>query len=271
MAPKKKFVRKVANVGRRGTYARQKAVGRTEAQHRESLLDAIAEWGIPRDDPDATDVAGRYAKAWGQLPSAQQGQLLRTAEEIARAEQAKLGWIATTAGPRYEHLAETAIQAARLADNLAGMFPKPWDDGGSTIGHLLAQSEPRDDGRLAIGHLIVQLDGFVDAACDANVLDRDLAVFVASQFIDRTRAGAKKPGREMIRNLAWLASHKKHFLDESTIRRYSRTGRPTHAPGFRVWKDNWALVRRVAKLTRERRDQDHAEPFRPAVRVYLDA
>ena len=238
---------------KRGGYARKELVDNRKSPQFEALLDAVSErWSVPRDDLDVRDIVSGWAKTWVQLSPERQFETLIAAETIARAEREKAAWNPKFAKDRYTGLAKKAIAAAELAEQLADLFPPPWE-------HSLAP----------IGNLINQLGQFVIDACKATVLEKDILAGVAGKRIraarPRSNVSAKVPEWEMFGDLAWLASNRRHRADLRTLRRYRDELQKTKVPGAELFKNNWPLVQRIARMIPGQRDN----AFKRAIEVHI--
>ena len=107
---------------------------RTKAQPEHHLA---RRWGLEADDLDARVITTRLDRVWRSWPLDEREKLLVTAECLAFAERQKRLWNPKENAERYRRLSQSAITAARLADELAAIFPPPWDGERVSVGSLI--------------------------------------------------------------------------------------------------------------------------------------
>ena len=225
----------------------------TLAHARHNIFDR---WELPADDLQAKDAAPRLKTIWGKWSHQRKEELLLAVEGIARAEADKHAWNPRVQRERYEHLAKSAVSAARLAEDIATLFPPPW----------------RRDQR-EIGTLVHKLDEFINAAYIATTFPaRRRSASRARNLVQRVKPATttktrRMPPWELVRDLVWLASEGKVQPSERTIRRYLDEERRAKSPATLYWRRNWDLLRRVSRLTRTQGDINQ---FARALGQYLE-
>src|SRR5262249_5642309 len=122
------------------------------------LAEAFDKWGVPQDDLHANSVAKRLTKLWTNWSHEQRRLLLKAADCVAKAEKLKLRASKTPRTQKRRHVTRCAIDAAKVAQVIARLFPPPW----------------KGD-RAPIGDVVDHLGSFMVAALRANA-DVDQAV-----------------------------------------------------------------------------------------------
>ena len=210
--------------------------------------DIFERWELPDDDLIAQNAAKRLARLWRRWSYKQKEELLLAVEGIVSAELAKQAW---NPGVRKRHqgLSQSAVAAARLAENIGTLFPPPW------------QGENQE-----IGRLVHKLFEFSRAGLDATARPaRYRLTNSAKLLVGRTRP---KAPWELLRDLVWLVSKNRCRPSERTVRRYLTEPLPK-LPVDAYWLRNWSLMNRVAQLTGTELPTD-AEHFERAARYYVD-
>jgi hypothetical protein len=145
------------------------------------------------------------------------------------------------------------VKAAKLATEIADIFPPPWE------------SEKK-----CIGDLITALFNFT-AGSSASMMPHSETFDNARLDLRETqKIIAKKTGRsywELIRDLVWLASGKMYLpLSDRTVRRYLLW--PKGSLGS-FWRHNSRLLRKLALLVP--RGVRETTPFESVARARLNA
>jgi hypothetical protein len=212
-------------------------------------------WGVKFDDPDLRiqAILENLYRVWPRFAEENRELYLRTAESIAAAEKAKVGWNPKASRERYARVAKNAVAAAQLAAELAVMFPPPWTGERAPIGTLLEG-------------LASFVGGAVPATRPWELTEATIKARVRVQ-ITKKRLQAKGVQWELLRDLAWLASGRTVQLDERSIRRY--LDEPTHPkdPAARYWKRNWERLVNAVQLA----PRTHASTFTDAVKAFLQS
>ena len=212
-------------------------------------------WGVPTDDPHAIDIQRRLARVLRRLSSEEGALFLVTAETIAKAQEAKKSWNPKANRARHVRLGTSTIAAARLALEIAAMYPPPWEGERGHIGDLVAG-------------LVSFIVGNVQATASAAPT---LSVMVARRMLMnlKQRLSKKTGGRtywELIADLAWLISGKRGVpCSERTVRRYLEKCHRSKTPADAYWSRHWELMHNAARLTPGRT----GDAFEEAAKHYL--
>ena len=218
----------------------------------------LGKWGLQVDDLHANAVRERFVNLSVRLSETSLEGLLQTAESISRAEKAKATWNPKVNRKQNRRLSRTAVSAARLAQELAEIFPPPWE----------AERAP-------IGALISGLASFMKGALMATMhqsAESFLEVRNARKMLQATqRPLNKKTGMmhwQLIADLVWLASGKtRAHLSERTVRRYVEEPRQRLLGRLErdYWNRHWSDLASVERLVPISND----DPFEMAAVAYL--
>lgn len=219
-------------------------------------------WGLQDDDPTAKDVGARFVKLSLRVPEEALRSILETAESIVTAEKAKAAWNPKAYRKQYRRLSRTGVSAAKLAIEIAEIFPPPWE----------GEQAP-------LGLLIESLFLFVNGAVMATThLSRETLSVLrnAHRTLQSTRPLLTgKTGRthwELIRDLVWLASGKRSVrLSERTIRRYLEEPNGPRIPEKDYWNSHWNDLVRLQRLVPARNTDrlENSDPFAIAALRFL--
>ena len=157
---------------------------------------------------------------------------------------------------RYERLCNSALSAAHLAEDIATVFPPPWEPENSEIGTLVTKLVEFVSGTLQATTLPVKQI----SATQASILVRRVKPIATS----KTR---RMPPWELLLDLVRVASKEKCDPSERTLRRYVDEQSRLKVPVYLHWKRNWDLIRRVNRLAPVRPD---TEQFERAARQHLE-
>lgn len=202
-------------------------------------LDIFDRWNLQRDSAPARRVAADLAEAWRSWSAEHKELLLRTMQQIARAEVAKKNWEPKRVEPNYRALALAGVQAARMVTTLGETFPQPWDES-----HLAVQ-------KLAAG-----LMGFAAAALDeSSIADHDLAIEIArdmaAELMEAMPHHAGRVSWALQAQLVSLASGGEiDARDDSFVKRYSSPGHEPNrsTPAAPTWRRTWNDMKEAAKV-----------------------
>lgn len=192
-------------------------------------------WGVAKGDLDAKPVLHRLDLTWQRWTAHQRVLLWEAVNAIVSAEQAKVDWQPKSLKPAYQKAAQIARDAARLA-------------------HDLRETLAREPNVIpALQALVSALEELARSGLWATAnLQHDMAIMRAgAAVITLRRLTPRNSGRvswELLRELVWLASRKRHLVDEKTIRRYLSSKAASPTPVVEFWRRNFPIMRSVARV-----------------------